>query len=98
MAFDEELTEEFETLILTDEDGIDTEFMVVDSLECDGNSYILVLEAALIDDEDAEAMILKKVKEDGEDSYELIEDDDEFNKVADLFAKQSEEYDVQIEE
>ena len=50
------------------------------------------------DEEDAEAMILKKVTEDGEDSYELIEDDDEFNKVADLFAEQSEEYDVQIEE
>lgn len=99
MAFDDELIEEFDTIMLTDENGVETEFMIIDSLETEGNSYILVLEAALIDDEDAEAMILKKVCEDGEeDSYELIEDDAEFDKVADLFAAQSEDYDVEIEE
>jgi len=99
MAFDEELVEEFDTILLTDEDGIETEFMIIDSLEYDGNTYILVLESALIDDEDAEAMVLKKVAEDGEeDSYELIEDDEEFDKVADLFAAQGEDYDVEIEE
>ena len=99
MAFDEELVEEFDTILLTDEDGIETEFMIIDSLEYDGNTYILVLESALIDDEDAEAMVLKKVAEDGEeDSYELIEDDEEFDKVADLFAAQGEDYDVEVEE
>lgn len=99
MSFDEELTEEFDTIMLTDENGIETEFLIIDSLEVEKDSYILVLEAALIDDEDAEAMILKKVVEDGEDfSYELIEDDAEFDKVADLFAAQSEEYDVEIED
>ena len=83
MAFDEELVEEFDTILITDEDGIETEFMIIDSLEFEGNTYILVLESALIDDEDAEAMVLKKVAEDGEeDSYELIEDDEEFDKVA----------------
>lgn len=98
MAFDEELVEEFDTILLTDEDGIETEFMIIDSLEYEGNTYILVLESALIDDEDAEAMVLKKVAEDGEeDSYELIEDDEEFDKVADLFAAQGEDYDVEVE-
>jgi len=99
MAFDEELVEEFDTILLTDEDGIETEFMIIDTLEYEGSTYILVLESALIDDEDAEAMVLKKVAEDGEeDSYELIEDDEEFDKVADLFAAQGEDYDVEIEE
>ena len=99
MAFDEELVEEFDTILLTDEDGIETEFMIIDSLENEGNKYILVLESALIDDEDAEAMVLKLVAEDGEeDSYELIEDDEEFDKVADLFAAQGEDYDVEVEE
>ena len=99
MAFDEELVEEFDTILLTDEDGIETEFMIIDSLENEGNKYILVLESALIDDEDAEAMVLKLVAEDGEeDSYELIEDDEEFDKVADLFAAQGEDYEVEVEE
>jgi len=99
MAFDEELVEEFDTILLTDEDGIETEFMIIDTLEYEGSTYILVLESALIDDEDAEAMVLKKVAEDGEeDSYELIEDDEEFDKVADLFAAQGEDYDVEVEE
>ncbi|MBR5468506.1 MAG: DUF1292 domain-containing protein [Firmicutes bacterium] len=99
MAFEEDFVEEFDTILLTDEDGIETEFMIIDSLEYDGNKYILVLESALIDDEDAEAMVLKKIAEDGEeDSYELIEDDEEFDKVADLFAAQGEDYDVEVEE
>ena len=99
MAFEEDFVEEFDTILLTDEDGIETEFMIIDSLEYDGSKYILVLESALIDDEDAEAMVLKKIAEDGEeDSYELIEDDEEFDKVADLFAAQGEDYDVEVEE
>ena len=99
MSFDDELTEEFETIMLTDENGDEAEFVIIDTLENEGESYILVVEAAYIDDEDAEYMLLKKVEEEGEDvSYELIEDDDEFDKIAALFAEKSDEYDVEIEE
>ncbi len=99
MSFDDELTEEFETIMLTDENGDEAEFVIIDTLENEGESYILVVETAYIDDEDAEYMLLKKVEEEGEDvSYELIEDDDEFDKIAALFAEKSDEYDVEIEE
>ena len=99
MSFDDELTEEFETIMLTDENGDEAEFVIIDTLENEGESYILVVETAYIDDEDAEYMLLKKVEEEGEDvSYELIEDDDEFDKVAAIFAEKSDEYDVEIEE
>ena len=99
MSFDDELTEEFETIMLTDENGDEAEFVIIDTLENEGESYILVVETAYIDDEDAEHMLLKKVEEEGEDvSYELIEDDDEFDKIAALFAEKSDEYDVEIEE
>ncbi len=99
MSFDDELTEEFETIMLTDENGDEAEFVIIDTLENEGESYILVVETAYIDDEDAEYMLLKKVEEEGEDvSYELIEDDDEFDKVAALFAEKSDDYDVEIEE
>lgn len=99
MSFDDELTEEFETIMLTDENGDEAEFVIINTLENEGESYILVVETAYIDDEDAEYMLLKKVEEEGEDvSYELIEDDDEFDKIAALFAEKSDEYDVEIEE
>ena len=99
MSFDDELTEEFETIMLTDENGDEAEFVIIDTLENEGESYILVVETAYIDDEDAEYMLLKKVEEEGEDvSYELIEDDDEFDKIAALFAEKSDDYDVEIEE
>ena len=99
MSFDDELTEEFETIMLTDKNGDEAEFVIIETLENEVESYILVVETAYIDDEDAEYMLLKKVEEEGEDvSYELIEDDDEFDKIAALFAEKSDEYDVEIEE
>ena len=99
MGFDEEMMDSYETIMLTDEDGNEAEFAVIDAIESEGASYILVLEAELLDDENAEAMILKKVGENGEDvNYELIEDDAEFDKVADLFAENNDDYDVEIEE
>ena len=49
--------EEFETMILTDEDGQEVEFAIIDNTELDGTTYLLVVEAELIDDENAEALI-----------------------------------------
>lgn len=98
MGFENDF-EEFETIILTDEHGEEVEFAVIDGIEADGQNYILVLEADLLDDENAEAMILKKTAEDGEEvNYELIEDDAEFDKVAELFQNANDEYDVEIED
>ncbi|MEA5084427.1 MAG: DUF1292 domain-containing protein [Lachnospiraceae bacterium] len=98
MGFENDF-EEFETIMLTDENGEEVEFAVIDAVEADGQSYILVLEADLLDDENAEAMILKKTAEDGEEvNYELIEDDAEFDKVAELFQNANDEYDVEIED
>lgn len=98
MAHDE-FVDEYETIMLTDENGVEVEFAVIDVAEVDSESYILVLETESIDDEEAAAMILKKVADDGEDvNYELIEDDAEFDKVAEVFQNGSDDYDVEIEE
>jgi Protein of unknown function (DUF1292). len=98
MGFEDDF-EEFETIMLTDEEGKEVEFAIIDAIETEGQSYILLLEAELLDDENAEAMILKKIAEDGEEvNYELIEDDAEFDKVAELFQNGNDEYDVEIED
>ncbi|HCT64900.1 MAG TPA: DUF1292 domain-containing protein [Lachnospiraceae bacterium] len=98
MGFEDDF-EEFETIMLTDEEGKEVEFAIIDAIETEGQSYILLLEAELLDDENAEAMILKKIAEDGEEvNYELIEDDAEFDKIAELFQNGNDEYDVEIED
>ncbi len=85
-----------ETIIMTDENGEDVEFVIVDQVTMDGNNYILVVESEYIDDVDAEAEILKEVSQEGEDSvYEVIEDDEEFEKVAELFSD-NDEYDIEV--
>ncbi len=96
---DDELMEEFETVTLTDEDGCEIEFAIIDSLENEGNTYILAVETQMLDDDESEAALFKKVKtDDGEDAYEIIEDDAEFDRIADLFQSSGSEYDVEIDE
>lgn len=95
MSNDDDEMEELETVTLTDETGEETDFVILDKITDNGKEYILAIESELIDDEDAEAAIFRK----GEGAvYELIEDDDEFNKVASLFQLASDEYDVEIDD
>ncbi|HIT72073.1 hypothetical protein B5E58_01670 [Tyzzerella sp. An114] len=98
--FKEEEFEEFETVIMTDEDtGEEIEFAIIDNTEHKGNRYLLVVESEYIDDEESEAVILKEVSLAGDDvTYALVEDDDEFDEVADIFSAMGEEYDVEIDE
>ena len=96
---DDELMEEFETVTLTDEDGCEIEFAIIDSLENEGKTYILAVETQMLDDDESEAALFKKVKtDDGEDAYEIIEDDAEFDRIAELFQSSGSEYDVEIDE
>ena len=71
---------------LTDEDGNEEEFVLLGSAEIDGKIYLALVPAAQADSEDGEYVILRQDKdENGEDLLVTIDDDDEFDKVADLF-------------
>ena len=70
------------------------EFVVIDRKELNGTEYLLVIESAYIDDDEAEAAILKVVNETEQDiTYSVIDDDDEFDAAAALF--ESDDYDVE---
>lgn len=65
-------------------------FEVVDEATIDGHKYILVV------DEDDIAVILKEIKQENEEAtYALIEDDEEFKKIAVHFMS-SEDYDIEV--
>ena len=85
---DEERTEgemdfENEIVTLTDENGEESDFEVIDSLTIDGNDYLALVP---VDSETDEYIILKVAKdENDEDILVTIDDDDEFDRVADRF-------------
>lgn len=91
----EDLDEEMEVItMIDDETGEEIEFVVVDRKGLNGAEYILVVESSDIDDDEAEAAVLKVVNESEEDiTYSVIEDDDEFEAAAGLF--ESDDYDVE---
>ena len=76
---------------LVDENGNENEFEIVDSLVTDNNEYFALIPtetAENIDSDDGELVILKGVEENGEEFLVTIDDDDEFDEVADAFEDQ----------
>ena len=95
--YDEVNEMEFETVTMTDENGEEIEFSIIDNVACGGERYLLVVETELMDDDETDAIILKEVSINTDDvTYELVEDDAEFDRVADLFAQKGEDYTVEI--
>lgn len=70
----------------TDEEGNEIEFELIGQCELKGNTYFAMIPAGSDDNgEFCEYNILKLTVEDGEEIYVTIDDDDEFDMVADYF-------------
>ena len=68
---------------LTDEEGNESQFELLGSQEIDGATYVALVP---VDDKSDEYVILKsEVDDDGEEILVTIDDDDEFDRVADVF-------------
>ena len=78
---------ESEFYTLTDEDGNEIEFELVGSAEIDGVEYFAMVptDSESAEDGMVEYVVLKKETVDGEEMFVTIDDDDEFDKVADYF-------------
>ncbi len=84
--------EEFETVVLTDENGEEHEFLHLDTIELEGGTYFVLMPVTEDEDEADEAIILKLGKDDeGNDILLDIEDDEEWEKVADAWDSLDEE-------
>ena len=83
------MNEEFtadEYYTLTDEDGNELQFELIAKAEFKGTQYFAFVPAdGDQNDEFCEYTILKSVIEDGEEMLVSIDDDDEFDNVADYF-------------
>lgn len=85
----EQNEEKIERFTLTDEDGKEMDFELIGSGEVDGVMYYAMIPAEEADDENRDSyeyVILRSVvDEDGEESLESIDDDEEFDRIADYF-------------
>ena len=83
-------------ITLTDEDGTEQTFEIIDVLEEGDVQYFACVpvfdseEDSLEDDGDL--VILKEVVEDGEEFLATIDDDEEFDKISGIFMERLEEY------
>ncbi|MGE4271549.1 MAG: DUF1292 domain-containing protein [Desulfitobacterium sp.] len=86
-------TEEFDTIILTDDEGNDHEFLHLDTLEVEGSTYFVLMPIAAEEDEEVDEAIILKLGKDAEGNEMLldIEDDEEWEKVADAWESMEEE-------
>ena len=93
-------------LTLEDEAGQEHVFEVIDAVDFDGRRYLAVVpyieteeeaEAALA--EDADLIIMRVGEENGEEFLDIVEDDEEFYNVGEVFAQRlSELYDLEGED
>lgn len=87
-------TEEFDTIILTDEEGQEHEFLHLDTLEVEGATYFVLMPInEETEDEEADEAIILKLghDEDGNEMLLDIESDEEWEKVADAWEAMDEE-------
>ena len=85
--------EEVQVFTLTDENGVESDFELILSMEIEGETYLALIpveENEEDSDEPGEYVILKLAEEDGEDVLLTIDDDDEFDRIAGVFEQELE--------
>ena len=98
---DENERVEKDVISLLDEDGKEHEFEIVDALELEGKQYLALV--PLYDESQAEEtledsgelvilQVSEETDEDGEQYLDAIEDEDLYNRVAELFMGRLEDY------
>jgi uncharacterized protein YrzB (UPF0473 family) len=91
-----ELGYEADLISLLDDDGNEFNFEVIDAIETDEGRYLAML--PIFDDpkemlnDSGELVIVKVGEENGEEYYYEIEDDDEYDFVADAFIERLEDF------
>ena len=102
MPQDEQLDDYSPDLItLTDEDGKEFSFEVIDAADCNDERYLAVVPYAEDSteqlEEDANLIIMRVGEEDGEEYLDVVDDDEELYEVSDMFARRLEElYDIDL--
>lgn len=82
-------------ITLTADDGSEEAFFVLEKADIAGVSYLLVTDS--VEDEDADALILKETKEDELITYEVVEDENELKIISKYFEELLEDVELRLE-
>lgn len=77
-------------ITLTDDDGNEVDFLLLDVVEYDEKDYLVLLPLEDEEDEEDNVLILQAVRNGEEETYIGIEDENVLNAVFDLFTAQLE--------
>ncbi len=84
-------------ICLTDEDGSEVEFYILEQTELGGSTYLLVTDSDE-EEEEAEALILREIIDEQDNVvYETVEDETTLNALSGLFEELLEEVDIRID-
>lgn len=89
--FENENVEEYETIVLTDEDGNDIEFEFLDSFEHKGTAYVVLMS---VEDED-DAVAIMEVEEgetENDDNLLTIEDAELLDELYQIFKERNSDF------
>ncbi|GHU84795.1 hypothetical protein FACS1894198_1220 [Clostridia bacterium] len=97
MDVEQELESEAEFVVFVDENNKEYEFEIIDELCVDDVRYFALLSTAGLEEEgdepqSDELVVAKAVMEDGEETFVLLEDEEEFAKISKLFTEQLSEF------
>ena len=82
-------------ITLTADDGSEEAFFVLEKADIAGISYLLVTNS--VEDEDADALILKETEEDEMITYEVVEDENELKIISKYFEELLEDIKLRLE-
>ena len=80
--------EEMDVVVLTDDEGNDVEFEWLDTVEHNGNQYIVVIPT---DEEAEDVVILRMEGNEEEESFVGLDDEKEVNAVFEVFKEKNKE-------
>ncbi len=81
----EDKNQELELVTLGNDQGDVFEMAIVDEIEIEGVQYYIVVELKEINNEACEYEIIKEIEENGEKIIVSVDDEEEFNMVADCY-------------
>ena len=89
--------ETYEVVAMTDDEGNETEFFVIDGIDVGKQRYLLLVKTEDFDKDEPEAFIFKEINvSENECTYEPVEDDNEYKKILLLLQDEDSEYEMKF--
>ena len=82
-------------IMLTADDGSQEAFFVLEKADIAGKSYLLVTDQ--VEEEEADALILKEIQEEDVVLYEVVEDEKELTIISQYFEELLDEVELKLE-